>query len=34
MRLSVVIPVYNKRNTLRIAVERVLAVPQEMELIW
>src|SRR6266849_5677542 len=33
MRLSVVIPVYNERNTLRVAVERVLAVPLDMELI-
>ena len=33
MRVSVVMPVYNERNTLRAVVERVLAVPQEVELI-
>jgi glycosyltransferase involved in cell wall biosynthesis len=33
MRLSVVMPVYNERNSLRAVVERVLAVPQELELI-
>src|ERR1700733_9314560 len=33
MRLSVVMPVYNERTTLRQAVERVLAVPLEIELI-
>ncbi len=33
MKLSVVMPVYNERATLRQVVERVLAVPLEMELI-
>ena len=33
MRVSVIMPVYNERNTLRAVVERVLAVPQEVELI-
>src|SRR6202142_3504087 len=33
MRVSVVMPVYNERNTLRVVIERVLAVPQELELI-
>jgi glycosyltransferase involved in cell wall biosynthesis len=33
MKLSVIIPVYNERRTLRAVVERVLAVPLEMELI-
>jgi glycosyltransferase involved in cell wall biosynthesis len=33
MRLSVVMPVYNERTTLRQVVERVLAVPLEIELI-
>src|SRR5579872_5191914 len=33
MKLSVVMPVYNERVTLRAVVERVLAVPLEMELI-
>ena len=33
MTVSVIMPVYNERNTLRMVVERVLAVPQEMELI-
>ena len=33
MRLSVIMPVYNERNTLRAVVERVLAFPQEVELI-
>jgi glycosyltransferase involved in cell wall biosynthesis len=33
MKLSVVMPVYNERRTLQIVVERVLAVPVEMELI-
>jgi glycosyltransferase involved in cell wall biosynthesis len=33
MRVSVIMPVYNERNTLRMVVERVLAVPQEVELI-
>jgi hypothetical protein len=27
-------PVYHERSTLRVVVERVLAVPQEVELIW
>jgi glycosyltransferase involved in cell wall biosynthesis len=33
MRLSVVMPVYNERATLRQAVERVLAVPLELKLL-
>lgn len=33
MKLSVVMPVYNERNTLRTVVERVLAVPLELELL-
>ena len=33
MKLSVVMPVYNERRTLRVVIERVLAVPLEMELI-
>jgi glycosyltransferase involved in cell wall biosynthesis len=33
MRLSVVMPVYNEQATLREAIARVLAVPQEIELI-
>jgi glycosyltransferase involved in cell wall biosynthesis len=33
MKLSVVMPVYNERQTLRAVVERVLAVPLEIELI-
>lgn len=33
MKLSVVMPVYNERPTLRQAVERVLAVPLELELL-
>jgi len=33
MRLSVVMPVYNERRTLRQIVERVLAIPYEFELI-
>src|SRR6185369_14585404 len=33
MRVTVIMPVYNERNTLRAVVERVLAVPQEVELI-
>src|SRR6266404_8629615 len=33
MRLSVVMPVYNERTTLRQVVERVLAVPLGIELI-
>ena len=33
MKLSVIMPVYNERNTLRAVVERVLAVPLELELI-
>ncbi len=33
MKLSVVMPVYNERETLRAVVERVLAVPLELELI-
>ncbi|HZP16398.1 MAG TPA: glycosyltransferase family 2 protein [Terriglobales bacterium] len=33
MKLSVVMPVYNERATLRIVVERVLAVPLEVELL-
>jgi glycosyltransferase involved in cell wall biosynthesis len=33
MKLSVVMPVYNERATLRTVVERVLAVPLEIELL-
>jgi glycosyltransferase involved in cell wall biosynthesis len=33
MKLSVVMPVYNERRTLRTVVDRVLAVPLELELI-
>jgi glycosyltransferase involved in cell wall biosynthesis len=33
MKLSVVMPVYNERSTLRTVVERVLAVPIEIELL-
>src|ERR1700746_3035210 len=33
MKLSVIMPVYNERATLRQAIERVLAVPLNMELI-
>jgi len=33
MKLTVVMPVYNERATLRQAVERVLAVPLELELL-
>lgn len=33
MKLSVIMPVYNERSSLRAVVERVLAVPQEVELI-
>jgi glycosyltransferase involved in cell wall biosynthesis len=33
MKVSVIMPVYNERNSLRAVVERVLAVPQELELI-
>ena len=33
MKLSVIMPVYNERATLRPAVERVLAVPLDLELI-
>ena len=33
MKLSVVMPVYNERHTLRLIVERVLAIPYEFELI-
>ena len=33
MKLSVVMPVYNERATLRQVVERVLAVPLQIELI-
>jgi len=33
MKLSVIMPVYNERPTLRAVVERVLAVPIELELI-
>jgi len=33
VKLSVVMPIYNERRTLRTVVERVLAVPLEMELI-
>ena len=33
MKLSVIMPVYNERNTLRAVVKRVLSVPLELELI-
>ncbi len=33
MKVSVIMPVYNERSSLRAVVERVLAVPQELELI-
>jgi glycosyltransferase involved in cell wall biosynthesis len=33
MKVSVVIPIYNERPTLRLAIDRVLAVPLEMELL-
>ena len=33
MKLSVVMPVYNERATLRTVVERVLAVPLDLELL-
>ena len=33
MKLSVVMPVYNERNTLREVVERVLAVALDLELV-
>src|SRR6266849_9125656 len=33
MKLSVVMPVYNERATLRAVIERVLAVPLEIELL-
>ena len=33
MKLSVVMPVYNEQATLKQVVERVLAVPLEIELI-
>jgi glycosyltransferase involved in cell wall biosynthesis len=33
MKLSVVMPVYNERKTLRMMVERVLAVPLDIELL-
>jgi glycosyltransferase involved in cell wall biosynthesis len=33
MKLSVIIPVYNERSTLRCVVERVLAVPLELEVL-
>ena len=33
MKLSVVMPVYNERRTLRVVIERVLTVPLELELI-
>jgi glycosyltransferase involved in cell wall biosynthesis len=33
MKLSAVMPVYNERNTLQVVVERVLAVPLQLELV-
>jgi len=33
MKLSVVMPVYNERATLREVVQKVLSVPMEIELI-
>ena len=33
MKLSVIVPVYNERKTLRTVVDRVLSVPLDTELI-
>ena len=33
MKVSVVIPIFNERPTLRLVIERVLAAPLEMELL-
>src|ERR1039458_8340213 len=33
MKLSVIMPVFNERNTLRTVVDRVLSVPLDIELI-
>jgi len=33
MKVSVVIPIFNERQTLRLAIERILTVPVEMELL-
>jgi glycosyltransferase involved in cell wall biosynthesis len=33
MKVSVVIPIFNERPTLRLAIERILTVPLEMELL-
>jgi glycosyltransferase involved in cell wall biosynthesis len=33
MKVSVVVPIFNERPTLRLAIERILAVPLEMELL-
>ena len=33
MKLSVIMPVYNEINSLRVVIERVLSVPLEVELI-
>src|SRR2546427_11669336 len=33
MKLSVVMPIYNERNTLRSVIERVLSVPLEIEML-
>jgi glycosyltransferase involved in cell wall biosynthesis len=33
MKVTAIMPVYNERNTLRVAVEGVLAVPLELELV-
>ena len=33
MKVSAVMPVYNERNTLKVVVERVLAVPLDLELV-
>jgi glycosyltransferase involved in cell wall biosynthesis len=33
MKLSVVVPVYNEQQTLKRVIERVVAVPLEMEVL-
>src|SRR5437879_13087859 len=33
MKLSVVMPIYNERNTLRSVIQRVLSVPLDIELL-
>src|SRR5947208_15141352 len=34
MKLSVVMPIYNERNTLRSVIQRVLSVPLDIELLY